>query len=359
MNFKQQFSSALTKAIGKEGVGRKEPWDLSDQSKTLSKLKRMIKNGEEDEMEVEGEMDEATGSGSAGGYSAPLFGTVKKENVTEMTTTSSSGAYIYSNPISKNKKKSENKIETNEATTAAEVGRYGGPAFLAKNKKNWRGKAKPAFPDGKFVQVKEECKTFPYCIEGGLEHINMTESKKLIEEKKGGLSKGMTLKDIAKKHNTEYNENYYKKLQQEFKKGTRVEKEHTDDPKLAQRIAMDHLVEDPEYYTKLKKIEEGDGKKVEAKEATTSASSGAYSGPAFLAKNKKNWRGGVKPIYSGGQFVQVKKRCKTFPYCNQGDINALKLTENRLLAEAVENVSKKTGLSQEMILNMILKEIGK
>jgi hypothetical protein len=30
-----------------------------------------------------------------------------------------------------------------------------------------------------------------------------------------------------------------------------------------------------------------------------------------------------------------------------------------LLAEAVENISKKTGLSQEMILNMILKEIGK
>jgi hypothetical protein len=224
-------------------------------------------------------MEEATGSGSAGGYSAPLFGTIKKENVTEMTTTSSSGSYVYSN-------------------------------------------------------VKEG-------------------------SKKGGLSKGMSLEDIAKKHNPKYDENYYKKLQQELKKGITVEKEHTGDPKLAQKIAMDHLVENPKYYTDLKKFEKGQGKKVETKEATTSASSGAYSGPAFLAKNKKNWRGGAKPIYSGGQFVQVKKRCKTFPYCNQGDINALKLTENRLLAEAVENISKKTGLSQEMILNMILKEIGK
>ncbi len=276
MNFNQKFKSALSKAFNKEvSMG----YDPSDAFKSSAEAKKMIKNGEEDEMEVEGEMEEATGSGSAGGYSAPLFGTIKKENVTEMTTTSSSGSYIYSN-------------------------------------------------------VKEG-------------------------SKKGGLSKGMTLKDIAKKHNPKYDENYYKKLQQELKKGITVEKEHTGDLKLAQKIAMDHLVENPKYYTDLKKFEKGQGKKVEAKEATTSASSGAYSGPAFLAKNKKNWRGGAKPIYSGGQFVQVKKRCKTFPYCNQGDINALKLTENRFLAEAVENVSKKTGLSQEMILNMILKEIGK
>jgi hypothetical protein len=276
MNFNQILKLALTNAFNKEvSMG----YDPSDAFKSSADAKKMIKNGEEDEMEVEGEMEEATGSGSASGYSAPLFGKIKKENVTEMTTTSSSGSYVYSN-------------------------------------------------------VKEG-------------------------SKKGGLSKGMSLEDIAKKHNPKYDKNYYNKLQQELTMGITVEKEHTGDAKLAQKIAMDHLVENPKYYTDLKKFEKGQGKKVEAKEATTSASSGAYSGPAFLAKNKKNWRGGAKPIYSGGQFVQVKKRCKTFPYCNQGDIKALKLTENRLLAEAVENVSKKTGLSQEMILNMILKEIGK
>ena len=36
--------------------------------------------------------------------------------------------------------------------------------------------------------------------------------------------------------------------------GTEVEMEHVDDRKLAQEIAMDHLAEDPKYYTKLKKI---------------------------------------------------------------------------------------------------------
>ena len=57
--------------------------------------------------------------------------------------------------------------------------------------------------------------------------------------------------------------------------------------------------------------------KVEATEATTSASSGAYSTPAFIPKGSKNWRGGKKPIYKG-VVCPDKKECLTFPYCNQG-----------------------------------------
>jgi hypothetical protein len=41
----------------------------------------------------------------------------------------------------------------------------------------------------------------------------------------------------------------------ELSKGIEVEKEHTDDPKVAEKIARDHLREDPEYYTKLAKME--------------------------------------------------------------------------------------------------------
>jgi len=39
-----------------------------------------------------------------------------------------------------------------------------------------------------------------------------------------------------------------------LKRGTKVELEHTRSRKIAQRIAMDHLVEDPKYYEKLAKI---------------------------------------------------------------------------------------------------------
>jgi len=41
---------------------------------------------------------------------------------------------------------------------------------------------------------------------------------------------------------------------EQLKQGTEVEMEHTNDPKVAERIAMDHIKEDPEYYIKLKSI---------------------------------------------------------------------------------------------------------
>jgi hypothetical protein len=64
-----------------------------------------------------------------------------------------------------------------------------------------------------------------------------------------GLSKGMSVKDIANKHKINIDA-----LKKELKKGIKVEKEHTSDVKKATRIAMDHLSEDPKYYTKLDKI---------------------------------------------------------------------------------------------------------
>jgi hypothetical protein len=66
----------------------------------------------------------------------------------------------------------------------------------------------------------------------------------------GGLSGGMKLTDIAKKHGISVD-----MLVAEFKKGIAVEMEHTTDREIAKEIALDHLFEDPKYYTKLSKIE--------------------------------------------------------------------------------------------------------
>lgn len=88
-------------------------------------------------------------------------------------------------------------------------------------------------------------------------------------------------------------------------------------------------------------------KKSEVGEATTSADAGIYSTAYFLAANKKNWKGGSKPSYKGGKIVTVKDKCKKFPYCNQGDINALNLTE------AIDNVSNMTGKNVEYIGNLV------
>jgi hypothetical protein len=42
---------------------------------------------------------------------------------------------------------------------------------------------------------------------------------------------------------------------EEFAMGLKVEMEHTTDKEIAREIALDHLAEDPKYYTKLKKVE--------------------------------------------------------------------------------------------------------
>lgn len=57
------------------------------------------------------------------------------------------------------------------------------------------------------------------------------------------------MEDIATLHNVDVEE-----LKKELLMGIGVEKEHTPSGKIASQIAMDHLTEDPKYYSKLKKI---------------------------------------------------------------------------------------------------------
>lgn len=102
-------------------------------------------------------------------------------------------------------------------------------------------------------------------------------------------------------------------------------------------------------------------KKEETKEATTSGSVGAYETPAFLAKStkKKDFRGASKPLYKGGAFVSVKKKCTKFPYCNTGDINALDIYENENLKEAIQNITKNHGLSENTVKAILQYELEK
>ena len=96
----------------------------------------------------------------------------------------------------------------------------------------------------------------------------------------------------------------------------------------------------------------------ETAEATaTGASTGQYSTPGWVAPNKKQWRGRAKTQIPGGQFVTIKKKCQKFPYCNQGDINALKLSENKLVKDSIINVAKKFGLDENVIKAILLHEM--
>jgi len=99
------------------------------------------------------------------------------------------------------------------------------------------------------------------------------------------------------------------------------------------------------------------GNKVETKEATTTASSGQYSTPAWVAPNSKQWRGRVKPQIPGGKFVTVKGKCQKFPYCNQGDIKALNMFENKRIQEVIKNISKKQKIDENVIKNILSYEM--
>ena len=59
-----------------------------------------------------------------------------------------------------------------------------------------------------------------------------------------------TIKDIAKKHNVDE-----KDIMLQLKIGSNIEMEHTNDVNVAIEIALDHLNEMPDYYTKLVKME--------------------------------------------------------------------------------------------------------
>lgn len=201
------------------------------------------------------------------------------------------------------------------------------------------------------------------------------------EKLKGGKADNLTLNDIAKKHKVPV-----EVLKKQLKKGINIEKEHTKSEKMANEIAIDHLYEDPKYYDKLDKIEEswsekykksidcknpkgfsqkahcqGKKKKTETKEATGSSSSGSYETPKAWAKtmSKKDWRGKSKTQIPGGKFVQVKKKCTKFPYCNQGDIKALKIFENDLVKNAIKNISEKHGISKKIILKILQEQFKK
>jgi hypothetical protein len=82
-----------------------------------------------------------------------------------------------------------------------------------------------------------------------------------IDEDKipGGLAKGKTLIDLAKKYDEKgyYDPNQFaaEYIKPQLMKGIKVEMEHTTDVRIATEIAMDHLWEDINYYEKLASIE--------------------------------------------------------------------------------------------------------
>jgi hypothetical protein len=197
--------------------------------------------------------------------------------------------------IKKNRYKRVGKEETKEQG-ASSAGSYSGPLFSETKKQMeedcWKGYEEKGMK-------KKGDKMVPNCVKEGKE-----------KEKE---KKYLDIEDIIPE------------LRKQLNKGTRLDK---------------------------------DTKKVEATEATDSGSSGSYETTSAWAKstNKKDWGGKKKTQIPGGEFVQVKKKCQKFPYCNQGDIKALKIFENEKVKMAIQNISKKHNISENVIKTIIAYE---
>jgi hypothetical protein len=160
-----------------------------------------------------------------------------------------------------------------------------------------------------------------------------------------------------------------------------------------------------ETYRNIMKIKEDKKKKKgEQKEMTGAASAGAYSGPALFSTTKKGLKEAMDasssgsydvPVFGttpkgrknplkidgpksigkaravkdkkfpkwggpGSVFIKVKEKCKKYPYCNQGDINAIEvLREDEKLQAAIKLAAQMYNLRVEDVEKVVINEINK
>ena len=81
---------------------------------------------------------------------------------------------------------------------------------------------------------------------------------KPLKKEEAELKPVPSLEDSAKKHNVDI-----EVLKKQLEKGIKIEKEHTKDEKVAEKIALAHIDERPDYYIQIDKLEKKPVEKVE------------------------------------------------------------------------------------------------
>ena len=121
--------------------------------------------------------------------------------------------------------------------------------------------------------------------EGAPTEKDFKDASKTVKEGTGmmekRLSQGMSVADIAEKHKTSI-----KAIELQIEKGIKVEKEHTDSETEARTIAMDHLVEIPDYYDRLLAMEKEATNELQEKKKSTVVARD-YNAKAMWGRVKK------------------------------------------------------------------------
>jgi hypothetical protein len=78
------------------------------------------------------------------------------------------------------------------------------------------------------------------------------------------------------------------------------------------------------------------------------------SGRAHTIEKTKSF-----PKFGGpdAKFVTINPKCKKFPYCNQGQKDAIRISENKDITESIDMVSKKYGIPAKELEQIVINEI--
>jgi hypothetical protein len=147
---------------------------------------------------------------------------------------------------------------------------------------------------------------------------------------KGGLADKKTNKKYDKK---------------QIKMGIKVEMEHTDDPIIAREIAMDHLTEDPIYYTKLMKME---GKLHKSYRYIMNGFDELLKAKKAQVGETRHRKGGLYKKTGPNKWIQVKKGPSKKPIRKKGGIKegiAIGAKVGETIAEPTPLKVVQTGLS--------------
>lgn len=107
---------------------------------------------------------------------------------------------------------------------------------------------------------------------------------KPIKKEEVELKPVPSLEDSAKKHNVDI-----ETLKKQLEKGIEIEKEHTNDEKTAEKIALAHIDERPDYYIQIDKLEKKPVEKVnEVKEPTGELKDACWTGYVAVGFKMKN-----------------------------------------------------------------------
>jgi len=159
-------------------------------------------------------------------------------------------------------------------------------------------------------------------------YTGKNESKVEEAERKDHIPGGQGDKKVASDFNAE-----------QVKIGTKIEMEHTDDPVIAGEIVLDHLKEDPEYYTKLVRMEAGacDTPKKESKVAE-----GEMEVAPSKVGIKKISDENLKKLHDGSMRSWNQWKDSTQPENGKLAAQAIKQYEDEMIVRGLKSEDQRT-----------------